>query len=142
MGFDFFNFDKGGIKEATPAQQEDYTFGESKNSSIGHPHEVQHYQLQPLFEKAVEIINTVAGCLILFAVIFAGLNLILSFWNCATGSEIKIINPLHQMVKPETATIGRVRLMLGEHTALALGVLVAAGCFHLTSLSITCDLQL
>ena len=38
-----------------------------------------------------------------------------------------MINPLHHSHSlTETATIASIRLMLGEHTALALGVLVAA----------------
>jgi len=71
------------------------------NSSNAHNHDVNHYHLQSLFEKSVEVINTAAGFIILFAVVFAALNLILALINCCTGSEIKIINPLHQM-KPET----------------------------------------
>jgi Protein of unknown function (DUF1622) len=42
-------------------------------------------------------------------------------------TKFRLVNPLHHARSlTETATISRIRLMLGEHTALALGVLVAA----------------
>ena len=53
--------------------------------------------------------------------------LITVFCFLKTDTKFRIINPLHHsQSKTETATISRIRLMLGEHTALALGVLVAA----------------
>ena len=46
--------------------------------------------------------------------------------HCA-DTKFRLINPLHHSHSvTETATVARIRLMLGEHTALALGVLVAA----------------
>ena len=91
----------------------------------------QIYTFQSTFEHAVELINAGAGFLIIFAIVFAVLNLSLSLLNSVAGFEMKIINPLHQTKQPETATIGHVRLILGQHTALVLGILVAAGYFPL-----------
>ena len=57
----------------------------------------------------------------------AVVNLVLSFLNTLMHWEICMVNLLHPNPKHnEIATIGRVRLMLCEHTALALCVLVAA----------------
>lgn len=52
------------------------------NTNYTHTHELEeehaidHFHLAYHFELAVEIINSLAGCLIIFAVILAGTNLV------------------------------------------------------------------
>mmetsp|Transcript_25658 Transcript_25658/g.35286 ORF Transcript_25658/g.35286 Transcript_25658/m.35286 type:complete len:363 (-) Transcript_25658:839-1927(-) len=86
-------------------------------------HEINHYHLSFYFEMAVEFINSLAGVLVLMAVCLAGVNLIIVGINSMTGSQYGMFNPLHSTDK---ATILKIRLMLGEQTALALALLVAA----------------
>jgi uncharacterized membrane protein len=86
-------------------------------------HEDESYHLSQFFEVAVEIINSVAGIIILIACFLAGLNLILVAVNSMTGASLRMIDPLHDQDK---ATLIRIRQTLGEQTALALAVLVAA----------------
>lgn len=93
------------------------------NESHFDHHEINHYHLSFYFEMAVEFINSLAGVLVLMAVCLAGVNLIIVGVNSMTGSQYGMFNPLHSTDK---ASILKIRLMLGEQTALALALLVAA----------------
>lgn len=88
-------------------------------------HEIHHYHFAHLFELAVEVINTGAGILVIFAMVLALVNLCIVAANAITDREYMMINPLHSGHN-RVATVVAIRLMLGELTALALGVLVAA----------------
>lgn len=101
---------------------EDHGHGHGNESEY---QEINHYQMSHHFEKAVEYVNSAAGFLVLLAVLLAGINLVIVAINALTGFRLRMINPLHHM-KSEVATVSRIRLMLGEQTALALSVLVAA----------------
>eukprot|EP01036_Dinobryon_divergens_P035712 gene35712-46328_t len=93
------------------------------NESHSDQHEINHYHLTYYFEVAVECVNSLAGVLVLIAVCLAGINLFIVAVNSMTGSDYLLIDPLRATRK---ATILRIRLMLGEQTALALALLVAA----------------
>lgn len=86
-------------------------------------HADEDYYFAEVFEVAVEVINTVAGIIILLACALAGLNLILVAINSMAGTHYNMIDPMHAQDK---ATLLRTRQVLGEQTALALGILVAA----------------
>ena len=88
-------------------------------------HEIHTYHFAHLFEFSVEVINTGAGLLILFSLVLGVINLLIVAYNAATEKELMMINPLHSGHN-RVATVVAIRLMLGELTALALAVLVAA----------------
>jgi len=88
-------------------------------------HEIHHYHFAHWFEFSVELINTGAGLLIIFALFLGVINLFIVAYNAATGREAELVNPLHSG-HGHVATVVAIRLMLGELTALALAVLVAA----------------
>eukprot|EP01031_Cornospumella_fuschlensis_P043988 gene43988-53777_t len=95
-------------------------------------HEITHYHLSYYFELAVEVINSLAGMIVLCAVLLAGINLFIVLWNVATGSRLNMIDPLHPS-KPNNhaqpsarSSVLVIRLMLGEQIALALALLVAS----------------
>lgn len=75
---DHFHHDahSGGIFEEYPRN--------SNESHFDH-HEINHYHLSFYFEIAVEFINSLAGVLVLMAVILAGINLIIVGVNSMTG---------------------------------------------------------
>lgn len=50
-------------------------------------HEINHYHLSYYFELAVEIINSLAGMIVLCAVLLAGINLGIVLFNVATGES-------------------------------------------------------
>ncbi len=89
-------------------------------------HEINHYHLSKLFEMTVECINTIAGILVIFAIILSGYNILLIISNSVFSTNYTMINPLLTSNCHGCLTITKVRLMLGEYTALALSVLVAA----------------
>lgn len=88
-------------------------------------HEIHHYHFAHLFEFSVEVINTGAGMMVIFALCLGFINLFIVGYNAATDKELMLINPLHSGHN-RVATVVAIRLMLGELTALALAVLVAA----------------
>lgn len=88
-------------------------------------HEIHHYRLSHFFELSVEIINSCAGILVILSVLLAGINIGIVAVNACTGRELRMINPLHHG-QHRVATVVAIRLALGELTALALAILVAA----------------
>ena len=88
-------------------------------------HEIHHYRMSHWFELAVEVINSCAGMLVILSVLLAGVNIMIVAINAMTDREYKMINPLHHGHN-RIATVVAIRLMLGELTALALALLVAA----------------
>eukprot|EP01039_Chlorochromonas_danica_P000932 gene932-1014_t len=94
-------------------------------------HEISQYHLSHLFEIAIECINSLAGLIVLFAVILAGVNLVIIGVNVATGIKLELIDPLHYNNEQNglhcmKSAVLRIRLMMGEQIALALGLLVAS----------------
>eukprot|EP00981_Chlorochromonas_danica_P008728 scaffold2297_cov153-Ochromonas_danica.AAC.11 len=118
-------------------------------------HEISQYHLSHLFEIAIECINSLAGLIVLFAVILAGVNLVIIGVNVATGLppsplsspclvsnslmttlaavgiKLELIDPLHYNNEQNglhcmKSAVLRIRLMMGEQIALALGLLVAS----------------
>ncbi|RYG62968.1 hypothetical protein EON64_16870 [archaeon] len=53
----------------------------------GGVHEINHYHLSYYFELAVEVINSLAGMIVLCAVLLAGINLGIVLFNVATGES-------------------------------------------------------
>ncbi len=112
-----------------------FNSGSSHESHGGHglhigEHDITHYHLSYYFEIAVECINSVAGLIVLFAVLLAGVNLLIIAFNVAAGHRLRMIDPLHYHAVTEATCIKssvlRIRLMMGEQIALALGLLVAS----------------
>jgi len=100
-----------------------------ENLHTSHQHNTadHNFFLAPYFEQAVEYISCAAGVIIVASIFLAAINLLLVFFNANLGTKFRLVNPFHHArTHIETATIGRIRLMLGEHTSLALGILVAA----------------
>ena len=87
--------------------------------------EIHHYHFAGLFERAVEVINTAAGLLVIAAILLGGINLVIVAFNATLDKEYLMLNPLHSGHN-RVATVTAIRLMLGELTALALAILVAA----------------
>lgn len=56
-------------------------------------HEISQYHLSHLFEIAIECINSLAGLIVLFAVILAGVNLVIITVNVATGISLSPSSP-------------------------------------------------
>lgn len=97
---------------------------QSLNSTVPISGHKGSYELSNYFEIAIEYINAVAGILVLFAIVMTGLNLGVLGLNALFGLQINMINPLTPNRKLKVSII-RIRLMLGEWTALALSLLVA-----------------
>ena len=72
-------------------------------------HEIHHYRFAHWFELSVEVINTGAGLIILFALILGVVNLFIVAYNAATDKELMLINPLHSG-HGHVATVGECHL--------------------------------
>lgn len=94
-------------------------------------HEITHYHLSYYFEMAVECINSVAGLIVLLAVLLAGVNLLIVIFNAALGTKQRMLDPFHMNSKHFDqhcikSAVLRIRLIMGEQISLALGLLVAS----------------
>lgn len=115
-----------GLQWVSPTQKTQPTEAPVHNETEGFfDHEIHHYHFAHLFEFSVEVINTSAGLMVIFALLLGFINLFIVGYNAATDKELMLINPLHSGHN-RVATVVAIRLMLGELTALALAVLVAA----------------
>jgi hypothetical protein len=93
------------------ASEQQHRFPGTHNHEGHDGEEDETYYLAFLFEVAVEVINSVAGIIILCACILAGLNMILVALNSVGGFKFNMLDPLHDQDK---ATLLRVRQTLGE----------------------------